>query len=644
MENYKKNLVELVSNIAFEYKPFPSPIPPYPQKDIILREITSKTPRATPESVGVSSGMLAKMLRTLEDDEEVNIHSIVVMKHGKIIAEASAEGYSTRIPHLSHSMSKSIVGLTVMMLCAEEKLDTGTLITDFFDKIEIIDKRMRAVSVKHLLTMTSGVGFGEAGVVSEDEWLKAFFLSDMGFSPGERFAYNSMNSYVLTAICDIITRREFGIPVDEYIDTRLFSALGIKKPHWERSPEGIIKGGFGLYLSCEEWAKIGCAVLDSMLGNKNTPIPSKMLTESIENRIKTADEVGDFDYGYHIWVEKEGRALLFNGMFGQNVLIDPQHELVLAINSGNNELFSKSTTLSVIRSILSENVTRGNTLAEKRALRKATAEFFENRRWISTHSAAWGIFSLLRPSHGAEISPFLSLRGEYVFPKNNHSILPSFVRVMQNNYTGGIRSFRIDVRGGSVYLISDEAAASINIRFGIYSHVRGEIEVLGEKYTVMAICKAENTPKGGVIYKFELLFPELPNSRRIVLERTALSRLAVKMYEMPDERIADAFVDAIPTLSGRVGMLYRVLEQNFGKNFIEGKLKELFSPEFYAVSRDADDYEAALAEENEKIDKTIASSRLVRSVIFNFLGNEEKMREIGGGALGKLAGIIGKFF
>ena len=116
------------------------------------------------------------------------------------------------------------------------------------------------------------------------------------------------------------------------------------------------------------------------------------------------------------------------------------------------------------------------------------------------------------------------------------------------------------------------------------------------------------------------------------------------MTEMPDERLADAFIDAIPTLSGRVGMLYRILEQNFGKNFVEGKLKELFSPEFCAIPVGSPDYEAVLALENERVSETVESSRLVRSLIFNFLGNEEKMKEIGGGALGKLAGLIGRFF
>ena len=644
MENYKKNLVELVSNIAFEYKPFPSPIPPYPQKSAILKSITSTAPRRSPESVGISSGVLRDMLTSLEEKTDINVHSIVVMKDGAIISEASQPGYDAKTPHLSHSMSKSIIGIAIMMLLAEKKLDTGAYAVDFFKGIEIGDRRMRHLTVKHLLCMTSGVGFGEAGVVSESEWLRSFFLSDMGFSPGERFAYNSMNSYVLAAIANVVCRREYGIDVEEFIAERLFKPLNIKKPYWERSPEGIVKGGFGLYLCCEEWAIVGSSVLDSLLGKKDSPIPKDILISGIENRVETDAAVGDFDYGYHVWVGKDGNSLLFNGMFGQNVLIDLKNELVIAVNSGNNELFSKSNTLSAIRASLEKNVTRGHTFSEKRPLRRAERDFFISRRSTSHLAAHRGILSLFHTPHAARLSPFFDLVGDYAFPNNNHGLIPAFIRVMQNNHTGGIRSFSVRIRHGTVRLISSETAAEIEIAFGLYSHVRNEIDVLGEKYTVMAIAKTEHTPSGGIKYNLELLFPELPNSRKITLERTELSRLSVRMTEMPDSKIADAFVDAIPTLSGRAGMLYRVLEQNFGKNFVEGKLRELFSPEFTAVSLDAPDYEAALREENDKVAKIVASSRLIRSLIFNFLGNEEKMKEIGGGALGRIAGIIGKFF
>ena len=116
------------------------------------------------------------------------------------------------------------------------------------------------------------------------------------------------------------------------------------------------------------------------------------------------------------------------------------------------------------------------------------------------------------------------------------------------------------------------------------------------------------------------------------------------MREIPDERIAAAVVEAIPTLSGKAGFLYGFLERNLGKNFIEDKIEELFAPEFCAVSTTAPDYDAALAEGNEKMAERVASSKLVRSLVFSFLGNEEKTREGGGGALGKIAGIVGRFF
>ena len=675
MENYKKSIVELASNLVFEYKPFPSTLPPYPTKTEILKKHPPIMRFAAPESVGISSLQIAELLYSLEREPNANVHSIVIAHSGKIIAEASACGYDARVPHLSHSMSKSIVGIMIMMLLDEGKLDTGMPIIDFFENFSPMDRRMADVTVENLLTMTSGVGFGEAGVVSETEWTRSYLTSEMSFAPGERFAYNSMNSYILARIADKICNDSFGISAEDYINGKLLSPLGIGKPLWEKSPEGIIKGGFGMYMSCEAWAAVGCAILDSALHKKSTLIPSERIWEGIRKRKKTFDAIGGFDYGYHFWVGKDEGSILLNGMFGQNVLLDLNSGLVIAVTSGNNELFSKSATISTVTShvkslsfhtpspetapapdisssqstrdnssLLQKNATRGGTFSAKRELRRATRGFFRNRGWITVNSSPspFNLLSRFSSMHG--ISDFYPIVGEYIFPKNNQGLLPVFMRTMQNNFSGGIRSFELSLSHGLVYLTSNELASRIQIKFGLYSHIKNEIDVLGEKYSVMALAGREHQPSGEIIYKFELLFPEFPNSRDITLSLTPLGRLSVKMHEMPDEKIADSFVDAIPTLSGRVGMLYRLLEQRLGKKFIEEKLAELFSPEFTAFSTDLPDWEAALREENERIDGIIASSRLVRSLVFNFLGNEEKIKEDSGGALGKIAGIIGKLF
>jgi CubicO group peptidase (beta-lactamase class C family) len=109
------------------------------------------------------------------------------------------------------------------------------------------------MTVRHLLTMSSGVGFSEAGSVTEYEWTKAFFDGRLSFAPGDNFAYNSMNSYILAKI---VVRRT-GLSLTDFINTRIFRPMGITNFFLEKGPEGVEKGGWGVHLSAESWAKLG---------------------------------------------------------------------------------------------------------------------------------------------------------------------------------------------------------------------------------------------------------------------------------------------------------------------------------------------------------------------------------------------------
>ncbi len=645
MEEYKKNLAELISNLVFEYKDYPSPLKVGPSKQTLCHEEAPTMRRIQPERCGISSLMICELLHRLEREDYANVHSILMAHSERVIAEASRPGYTTRTPHLAHSMTKSVTGIMIMQLIDDSKFDTGTHICDFFPEIKPRSRLFSSLTVEHLLTMSSGIVFGEVGVVCDTSWTKTYFESDLAFLPGEKFAYNSMNSYILAVIADRICKSEYGVGAEDFVYERLFAPLGIKKPLWEHSTEGIIKGGFGLYLSCESWVKIGSTILNGGVWQGKRILSERSVNEATSPRMKTNAGVGDFDYGYHVWVSPDKRDVLFNGMFGQNVLINRESGIITAITAGNNELFSKSETLSAIREQLGKNVTRVGFYPSKKELATSCDDFFLSRRWIIPKEEPRGLPYILGLKKRAPIPPQLEgLVGEYTFPKNNQGLMPVFVRAMQSNFYGGIKAFRFEIHNGQLRLISREGGGDIAINLGIYGNIDNTVEMGGEVYSVSALAGASEDSSGEITYKIELLFPELPNTRRITMTLSPLGRLNVRMNEMPDERITDSFVDAIPTLSGKLGLLYRLLERSLGKNFVESKLRDLFSPSFTAISVKAPDYDAALAEENEKIDEKILSSRLVRSLVFNFLGNEEKVADLGGGALGMLAGFLGKFF
>ncbi|MBQ8689323.1 MAG: serine hydrolase [Clostridia bacterium] len=641
MENYKRKAVELVSNLALEYKPYPAVVPYEPAKDKIMWEDRHRLLRSTPERHGIPSSLITELFSRLEAEGRANVHSIVITKDSEVIAEAARPGFSPNLPHLSHSMSKTVTGMLILMLADDGKIDTGAKAISFFPEITTTTDEAREVSVEHLLTMSSGLSFSEAGTVTETEWTRAFFESESNFTPGEKFAYNSMNSYVLMRIADAVSREHYGLSAEEFLRKRLFSPLGIENAFWEYGPEGVLKGGWGLYMSAESWARLGIMMMNYGVWHGKRIISEHSVINAISTQSITGEEVGDFNYGYQLWVSRKGDDFLFNGMLGQNVWVCPKNGIVVALNSGNNELFQKSPALEIIKSTLGGELPRYavRQRAEMKALSEKSKQFFTSRQWIIPHAPLRGLPYVLGIKNRTPFnSAFDALLGEYLFPQNNQGILPVFIRVMQNNYQGGIRSFVFRKNGNYLRLCSFEGKERIDIDFGFYSQVRNIVSFGGERYIINAIADAVEEADGEVVYKLELIFPELPNTRRIILSLAEDGRLTVKMREIPDERITDSFISAIPSMSGKYGLLMSFLERNLGQNFIKNKLAELFSPEFLAVREGAEDAERYLEEENERISGKIESSKLIRTLIYKFVVPDADSNKKGG-----ISGIISKF-
>ena len=257
MDKWFKRSVELLTSISFGKDGDKSVVPYYPQKIATSGAEARYFKRQTPESLGVSSKRLYNMLCELEDENRSNIHNLLILRDGEVICECSRDGYDTNTWHLSHSMSKTVTGMAVGMLVDDGLLSLDDRLIDLIPDVPYKDKKFPQITLEHLLAMQSGVPFAEAGAVTETGWCEAFFKSTLKFAPGTDFAYNSMNSYILAKIVTKIT----GKSLTEFLEERLFAPLHIQNYFWEIGPEGIEKGGWGLFLSPESWAKIGLMLM-----------------------------------------------------------------------------------------------------------------------------------------------------------------------------------------------------------------------------------------------------------------------------------------------------------------------------------------------------------------------------------------------
>ena len=160
----------------------------------------------------------------------INIHNVLVVKNGEVVLDASHPGYSTDMPHLAHSMSKTVTGIAIGMLIDAGRLSVDDKMVDYFPECEYKDKRFADITIDHLLRMSSGIPFAEIATVTSENWIADAFNTTLKFKPGEKFDYNSVNSYILSVILTKIT----GEGLSEFLESRLFAPLGIKNYFWER--------------------------------------------------------------------------------------------------------------------------------------------------------------------------------------------------------------------------------------------------------------------------------------------------------------------------------------------------------------------------------------------------------------------------
>ncbi len=623
MQRYLKRAVELISNLALTGVRNPSVIPPHHSKSRISEPEARYFRRVAPRAAGVSPALLTSLIRSLEAERRANIHNLLVIKDGKVILEVSAPGYDANTFHLSHSMSKTVTGIAIGFLIEEERLTVATKLVDIFPEIEFADKRFSEITVEHLLSMRTGAPFSELGTATEEEWTCTFFDCELSFNPGAEFHYNSLNSYMLARIVERITE----MTLTEYLEPRLFRPLGIRNYLWEISPEGCAKGGFGLYMSAESWGKLGVCLLNSGVFEHRQIIPRSWILRSITERSVAPEGTGAFNYGYHIWVSRTNDEFLLNGMLGQNVWICPKNNIVAVANCGNSELFQGSPALDIIRSHLGGDIPSFTSRRDEAELKRAVAGFFTRRHPVRKKEPMRGISYALRLRSATPFDQSWSpLLNEYAFGDNNTGLLPVFVSVMQNNFSGGIEKMRFWREGERLMFACTEGGVTRELEVGIYGFKTATVQYGGETYIVNVLGEAMEDEDRNPVFKLELVFPELPNSRLIKFTLHD-GRLLVRMSETPDEKIATTYLGGF-NFGGKAGLAMGLLERKLGENFLEQKLREVFNPSLLGISTDKAGWEEVLNLENRLAkEKAAGMLGIFSGLISRFTQDDKSERE-----------------
>ena len=198
-------------------------------------------PQTTPESQGISSTAILAFIDAAER-EDAGLHGFMLLRYGSVVASGWWEPFRPTYPHMLYSLSKSFTSTAIGLLVAEGKLSVDDHVLDFFaeEAPEDPSAYLQAMRIRHLLTMTTGHETEPARDASTS-WAQTFFTHPLKYEPGTQFLYNSMATYMLSAIVQKLT----GQRMIDYLQPRLFAPLGIEDPTWEQSPQGIDTGGWG---------------------------------------------------------------------------------------------------------------------------------------------------------------------------------------------------------------------------------------------------------------------------------------------------------------------------------------------------------------------------------------------------------------
>lgn len=520
--------------------------------------------RATPESQGISSDLFAALLRELDASKDTEMHHFMALRHGKVICECNFAPYPKGMWHITHSMCKSITGMAIGMLIEEGKLKLDENIYDIFsDQINALSKIFRPViTVENLLTMTSGVTFNESGIVSGNDWLGSFLNASVNGKPGTEFQYNSLNTYVLSAI---VTKRT-GETLTEYLTPRLFAPLGITKYYWETCPKGITKGGWGLFLCAEDMAKLGQLYLQRGKWNGQQLVSEYWIEISTARHLKTQN--GTYGYGYQLWMEQRPGSFEYNGMLGQNVIIYPDMDMVLVTNAGNKEMFQDCLMLNIIRKyfpvnyhpadVLPENplsygllkrlcgeLENGENNNRSTSLRGGWKRNVVSRRNHSDKKYSYRISAAVnRPSDHHSFMRTVSGR-TYVMEQQNIGIAPLFVQVFHNNMTDGISEISFTYDAGNFYVSFTEGEVIHKLPVGFGRAADGCVDLHGEHYLVATLGKFARDENDIPVLKLEITFIEECVKRKVHIFFHEDNGIEIRWNETPGKKMILAGLSSI---------------------------------------------------------------------------------------------------
>lgn len=270
------------------------------------------------------------------DTRLAHVHSLMVVRRGHVVAEGWWAPYRADRPHALFSLSKSVTSTAIGLLVEDGLLALDDRVVDLLPDAApaVVDERLATLRLRHLLSMSTGQARDGLEEVGESTgWARHILGVPVTVEPGTRFMYQTGATYLLAAIATRVT----GERLLDHLTPRLLAPLGIEGATWERSPDGIDVGGFGLSMTTEDVAAFGQLYLQRGRWHGQQLVPEVWVDMATAAHVSNGDPAFPSDwtqgYGFQFWRSRHG-GYRGDGAFGQLCLVLPAQDAVVAVTAG----------------------------------------------------------------------------------------------------------------------------------------------------------------------------------------------------------------------------------------------------------------------------------------------------------------------
>jgi CubicO group peptidase (beta-lactamase class C family) len=294
-------------------------------------------PESTPSRHGVDADGIGAFLDAVDD---IELHSLMILRHGEVIASGWWAPYGPDRPHLLYSLSKSFTSTAAGIAFGEGLLDPDATVLSYFPELDadVTDPRSRSMLVRHIASMSSGHlddTWPAAPRADPDRPVRGFLRIPPDQDPGTIFTYNQSCTYTLATIVQRVT----GQRLVDYLRPRLFDVLGIGEALWAELPPGQAIGFTGLHVTTDAIARLGELYLQEGKWEGRQVVPAAWVAEATRKQVATRpDGAPDWQqgYGFQFWMSRHGYR--GDGAYGQYCVVLPEQDAVIAITAGTENM------------------------------------------------------------------------------------------------------------------------------------------------------------------------------------------------------------------------------------------------------------------------------------------------------------------